>query len=278
MTTSLPQASAPLQSLTRAPSPAGPHGSENPSRGPVPKNRPPPDSTRFRSPEVSCPFSATPAGGSHHPRACLTRVTLRPRAFPAPRRLPPPPTWPVSLNRLRSWGFTLQRFPRHGSPLPLGSASPPAMASSIPKDGRGSLQGLPPRDASDRTPLDLSARHARPALLGFSLPGAFPSRASDLAPVAPATGTRPPPRSPPSRTTTVSADLGPPLVHFGRSPRFRVPFPVLQSVKEHGNRLVSRETAGPSEVCVLVPLPSGSPRPGAGVGPAVRPPLSQGQS
>ncbi len=125
-TASPPQASAPLQSFTRAPSQQANMGLLSPplKRG----NRPP---RRFRSPEVSFPFSATPAGGSHiHPALASRGFTLRPRAFPAPRRLPPPPTWPVSLNRLRSWGFSLQRFPRHGSPSPLGA--PPLLRFQNP--------------------------------------------------------------------------------------------------------------------------------------------------
>lgn len=81
----------------------------------------------FRSREVSSPSALPSQGQPHHSRACLTRVTLRPRAFSAPRRFTPPLTWPVFFNWLRSWGFTLQRLPRHGSPLPLGSASPPAI-------------------------------------------------------------------------------------------------------------------------------------------------------
>jgi hypothetical protein len=44
--------------------------------------------------------------------------------------------------------------------------------------------------------------------------------------------------------------------HFGERP-FWVVYPVLQSFKEHGNRLVSSKTAGPSEVPVLVPAVAG---------------------
>jgi hypothetical protein len=52
----------------------------------------------------------------------------------------------------------------------------------------------------------------------------------------------------------------------GRSP-FWVPFPVLQSFKEQGNRLSSSEVAGPYEVFVLVPIqaPAGFPTGPSGV-------------
>jgi len=41
------------------------------------------------SPEVSRPLSATQSSRATTPGACLSRVTLRPRAYHAPRRISP---------------------------------------------------------------------------------------------------------------------------------------------------------------------------------------------
>lgn len=172
--------------------------------------------TGFRFPEVSRPFSATPAGGSHQPRACLTRVSLRPRASSAPRRVPPPPTWPVCFNRLHSWGSPLPRFPRRGSPPPLGGASPLAISTRPPLEGPSIASGVSsPRRIRPRA-VWVSPPSAGRARLGFSLLEALPSRASDLAGDSMVAHSPASPDAPCG--TPVSAGRGPPLRHFRQDP------------------------------------------------------------
>jgi hypothetical protein len=100
------------------------------------------------------------------------------------------------------------------------------------KEVAASLQGLAPLAGWVGRRWVSPLATASLALLGFILPEALSLRASD----------------PVSRTLLSGTSV--------RAPS-RVPFPVLQSVKEHGSWLVSFETAGLFEVCVLVPAPPG---------------------
>jgi hypothetical protein len=91
----------------------------------------------------SCPAILAPCGASalprflapsappirrepHTPGPSSSRVTLRPRASAAPRRLPPSTNSPIYFNRARSRGSPYRASPDWNRP-PLGGASPPAI-------------------------------------------------------------------------------------------------------------------------------------------------------
>jgi hypothetical protein len=126
-----------------------------------------------RSPEVSCPHSATVPRRATTPGGCLLQVTLRPRRSCRPRRLPP-----VVISLVSPPG-ALPGFlppglarPEIGTPLdvrlPSGDWLPHAFA------GGASLQGFPPSDRWGSR-VGISPSRRLPALLGFLLPGALPS-------------------------------------------------------------------------------------------------------
>lgn len=187
----------------------------------------------------------------------------------------------MSFNQARSWGFALQRLPRRRSPQPLGSAAPPVIGSPrlpTPRVRRrqarsparpdlgpdmASLQGVTPCVASG-TRRWISPLATRPlALLGFSLSEALSSRASDLVEVslamrsfrrtlALACYAWPPfargPPSPEGARLAIRSRLRPSFPALRKKPPVWVLIPVLQSFKEHGNRLASSEVAGLCEV------------------------------
>jgi hypothetical protein len=137
----LPQAFAPLQSLTRR----CPHLVGAPlSRGSTPPQR---------------NRSAT----SHHSRSCLLRVTLRPRRSCRPRRLAPAAISLVCLNQARSRGSSLQSFFLRRS-VRL-STSPPLLRFASP------TSASPQAAALGNAGMQACARHR-------SAPSAFASGAS----------------------------------------------------------------------------------------------------
>jgi hypothetical protein len=102
-------------------------------------------------------------------------------------------------------------------------------------------------------PRRVLAAHGALALLGFTSLGHSPSLLSASRSVPPARVSTPGPAIrhgayAPRRRRRLAI-----LSHLGEAP-LRVLLPVPQSFKEQGSWLVSFETAGPSEVCVLVPL------------------------
>jgi len=117
----LPQAFAPLQSLSQDFPPRNRSPLAALSRGFSPLQR-------YRSVR------------SHLPRLCLDRVSLRPRTYHVPRRFAPRTVSPVSFNRVRSWGSALQRLTRQESSSPLGVTFPscdwlhPAPSRFVPKN------------------------------------------------------------------------------------------------------------------------------------------------
>jgi len=80
---------------------------------------------RARSPEVCRPLSATQPSRSTTPGRLPVQVTLRPRAYHAPRRLAPSAASLVSLSTRRAHGVrTLQSLTWPWSRSPLGARSP----------------------------------------------------------------------------------------------------------------------------------------------------------
>jgi hypothetical protein len=109
----LPQAYAPLQSLTREP--YAPLRCES-------------------SLEVSCPLSATQSSRATIPGRCLSRVTLRPRAYHAPRRVAPST---ISLVSFQPGALTGLRPSKHDlAEIALVSRrEPPLLRFVMPESG-----------------------------------------------------------------------------------------------------------------------------------------------
>lgn len=161
----LPQALAPLQSLAQD---TPTHGVWLLSRG-------------------SCPPQRNPVPESHHSRTCLIRVMLRPRTlFGCPDALlPRGPLWCLSTRHAHGV-CPLQSLTWRRSPTPLGATSPLAIdcrfvgrfrSNALRYQPRGrcaSLQRFHPFAGWD-VRRRISPRHGILALLGFALPGAFPS-------------------------------------------------------------------------------------------------------
>jgi hypothetical protein len=139
----LPQASVPLQSLTRDPwrrfwpTPALSRGFSPPRR--------------YRPAEI------------HHSRAFPARVTLRPRTYHVPRRLSPSAGSLVSFQPGAPTGQTLQSFSRQRYAPPFSSASPLAIGDRPLQQ----TQGLLFRTSRDWPPKGLVPRtdHRRPVPL-----------------------------------------------------------------------------------------------------------------
>ena len=128
-----------------------------------------------------------PAVEIHHPRALPTRVTLRPRAYHAPRRFAPSTASLVSFNQVRSRDprpseLDLTEVADHLSvpavPLAIGHAGPLSTLNRSPvlraSSKLASLQGLS-RCRLRLTRSDVLLASRALALLGFASLGLSPS-------------------------------------------------------------------------------------------------------
>jgi len=230
---------------------------------------------------ASTPLGASRNGGldpKAEPQTDSYRVPLSrgfsPLQRDSSRRQPPTPRLPhaglVAPSRFLGASTRSSASDLAGlfQPAALMGFSPSALPS--PRIASASRRRIPSRDF-DETPRRrsvyrlrgfLSATHPTARRLGFpavrrsSAPGFLPPGGPPLPCLGPRRRLdgRPLARLPgcASRHTRFRGTR-PSSQALQAGPRFRVPDPVLQSVKEHGNWLVSCETAGPSEVLVLVP-------------------------